>query len=137
MKVHMSLPVSDIEATTRFYEALFAVPPSKVKADYVKFEPDFVPLNISFHTAASGEPHASPHLGFELASAEELDGHHRRLSEAGLIRVARETGVCCYAEQDKFWVEDPDGHAWEFYHLLADTTQRNTPNPEPAGCCPS
>jgi N-acetylglutamate synthase-like GNAT family acetyltransferase/2-polyprenyl-3-methyl-5-hydroxy-6-metoxy-1,4-benzoquinol methylase len=27
---------------------------------------------------------------------------------------------CCHANQDKFWVEDPDGVEWEVYHLNYD-----------------
>jgi len=27
---------------------------------------------------------------------------------------------CCHANQDKFWVRDPDGVEWEVYHLNYD-----------------
>jgi hypothetical protein len=27
---------------------------------------------------------------------------------------------CCHANQDKFWVRDPDGLEWEVYHLNYD-----------------
>jgi len=27
---------------------------------------------------------------------------------------------CCHANQDKFWVTDPDGVEWEVYHLNYD-----------------
>ena len=27
---------------------------------------------------------------------------------------------CCYAVQDKVWVEDPDGNAWEVFVVKAD-----------------
>jgi hypothetical protein len=27
---------------------------------------------------------------------------------------------CCHANQDKFWVQDPDGVEWEVYHLNYD-----------------
>ena len=27
---------------------------------------------------------------------------------------------CCHANQDKFWVVDPDGAQWEVYHLNYD-----------------
>ena len=35
--------------------------------------------------------------------------------------VAEENVSCCYALQDKFWVEDPDGHKWEVYNFKGDT----------------
>jgi hypothetical protein len=35
--------------------------------------------------------------------------------------VTEEMGVnCCHANQDKFWVKDPDGIEWEVYHLNYD-----------------
>ncbi len=30
---------------------------------------------------------------------------------------------CCYANQDKFWVRDPDGIEWEVYHLNYDVDE--------------
>jgi len=43
-----------------------------------------------------------------------------RIKAAGLP-VREEMGVdCCHANQDKFWVQDPDGVEWEVYHLNYD-----------------
>jgi hypothetical protein len=43
-----------------------------------------------------------------------------RVKAAGLP-VTEEMGVnCCHANQDKFWVKDPDGVEWEVYHLNYD-----------------
>ena len=43
-----------------------------------------------------------------------------RVKAAGLP-VKEEMGVnCCHANQDKFWVKDPDGVEWEVYHLNYD-----------------
>jgi hypothetical protein len=43
-----------------------------------------------------------------------------RVKAAGLP-VREEMGVdCCHANQDKFWVQDPDGVDWEVYHLNYD-----------------
>jgi len=43
-----------------------------------------------------------------------------RVKGAGLP-VVEEMGVnCCHANQDKFWVKDPDGIEWEVYHLNYD-----------------
>ena len=42
--------------------------------------------------------------------------------------------TCCYAVQDKVWVDGPDGARWEVYTVLADA-----PGPEGLGgderCC--
>jgi hypothetical protein len=48
---------------------------------------------------------------------------------------------CCHANQDKFWVEDPDGLAWEVYvlnHDLEDGAAApgcGTPAVAASSCC--
>jgi hypothetical protein len=43
-----------------------------------------------------------------------------RVKASGLP-VKEQMGVdCCHANQDKFWVKDPDGVEWEVYHLNYD-----------------
>jgi hypothetical protein len=43
-----------------------------------------------------------------------------RVKAAGLV-VREEMAVnCCHANQDKFWVQDPDGVEWEVYVLNHD-----------------
>ena len=37
--------------------------------------------------------------------------------------------TCCYALQDKVWVNDPDGAPWEVYTVLADA-----PTEDGLGC---
>jgi hypothetical protein len=34
---------------------------------------------------------------------------------------------CCYSNQDKFWVRDPDGVEWEVYHLNYDLEDETSP----------
>ena len=65
-----------------------------------------------------------------------------RVKAAGLP-VREEFSVdCCHANQDKFWVKDPDGVEWEVYHLnydLEEETARPTgatfPILKTASCC--
>ncbi len=35
-------------------------------------------------------------------------------------RLVEESGTCCFAKQDKVWVDGPDG-AWEIYTVLEDS----------------
>lgn len=133
MKFHTNLPVHDIEATTRFYSLLFDEAPAKKKADYVKFLPKSVSLNISFHQADDPKMR-DLHLGFEVSDGVELDRMYQRLKAEGLVGEERETSVCCYANQEKFWVVDPDGYKWELYVLLEDTEKKTD---RATGCCAS
>ncbi len=134
MRFHTSLPVTDIARTVDFYRLLLDSEPVKVKADYAKFLPGDH-LNISFHTNPDGvETLRSIHLGFQLSSRAELDVVYARLAAAGLPSGKRETSICCYASQDKFWVTDPDGYRWELYYLVADTDVKIAPA---TACCVS
>ena len=39
---------------------------------------------------------------------------------AGLVQREEIGTNCCYARQDKFWVNDPDGTEWEVYYFHED-----------------
>lgn len=134
MRFHVNLPVADVERSVAFYRELFRSEPVKQRDDYAKFLPPDVALNISFRRDPEGVAALeTPHLGFEVLSREALERAHRRLAAAGLAET-RETSVCCYALQDKFWVTDPDGYRWELYYLVEDTAEKMSPS---TGCCAS
>jgi len=68
---------------------------------------------------AAGEGHVN-HMGVQLPSRDDVVTQLERVKAAGLP-VREEFGVdCCHANQDKFWVEDPDGVEWEVYVLNHD-----------------
>jgi hypothetical protein len=59
-------------------------------------------------------------VGVQVDSVETVMAELARGKTAGLP-VVEEMGVnCCHANQDKFWVKDPDGVEWEVYHLNYD-----------------
>ena len=62
-----------------------------------------------------------------------------RLAAAGLASIEERGTTCCYAKQDKFWVEgSPDGERWEFYTVLADSSTFfavEATTSDEAGCC--
>ena len=134
MRFHTSLPVRNIHDTVMFYRALFDLEPVKAKCDYAKFLPTDAGLNISFHESADVGELTPLHLGLEMPDRAALDRAHSRLTAAGSITVERETSICCYANQDKFWVADPDGYRWEVYLLLEDTVVKID---SAASCCVS
>ena len=59
-------------------------------------------------------------MGVQLDSPSGVVEHLARVKASGLA-VREEMGVdCCHANQDKFWVRDPDGVEWEVYYLNYD-----------------
>ena len=75
---------------------------------------------------------------------ETVTAHLQRVKAAGLP-VREEMGVtCCHANQDKFWVHDPDGVEWEVYHLNYDLEDaaptaglKTLPLAKASSCCAS
>ena len=62
------------------------------------------------------------HLGVEVASVDGVDAEQTRLAGHGLASVDERGTTCCYATQEKFWVEGtPGGERWEVYTVLADS----------------
>ena len=125
VKFHLSLNVASLDRSVEFFRVLFDRPPAKCRPDYAKFELDEPPVVLSLEPSAQGNGGgALNHLGFRLASSEDLVDWQRRLELAG-ITSQREEGVeCCYARQSKFWVRDPDNNLWEIYVLEEDIEHR-------------
>jgi len=120
VKFHLSLNVSDLERSLRFYSALLNAEPVKIYANYAKFELEEPPVILSLkpHRASRGGP--LNHFGLRLRTIEDVAAAQRRLEAAG-FRVSRQDDVrCCYAHQTKFWVADPDETLCEVYVLHAD-----------------
>ncbi len=56
----------------------------------------------------------------EVESTEVVATTSSRLSGLGLPTANEDEVACCYAVQDKVWVDAPDGEPWEIYTVLAD-----------------
>jgi catechol 2,3-dioxygenase-like lactoylglutathione lyase family enzyme len=112
--------VSDLTKSRAFYEKFLGEDPVKVKQGYVKFLPDWAPVNLALSTGGPGGVGTIDHVGVQVDSVETVIAQLARVKAAGLP-VTEEMGVnCCHANQDKFWVKDPDGVEWEVYHLNYD-----------------
>jgi catechol 2,3-dioxygenase-like lactoylglutathione lyase family enzyme len=134
--IHIHLVTSDLDRSSAFYEALFG-PPVKAKPGYRKFLPSFAPLNLALSAAATGSRGAvSTHLGVQFETSEEVRQQLTRIKATGLS-LREEIGVsCCHANQDKFWVRDPDGVEWEFYAINFDI-EGPVPREDVNPCCVS
>src|SRR4051794_7134073 len=59
----------------------------------------------------------------DVDTVDAVDAIQTRLAADGLATIDERGTTCCYAKQDKFWVEGtPNGKAWEVYTVLADST---------------
>ena len=119
-KVHLHLHVSDLAKSREFYEKFLGTGPIKVKDGYVKFLPDWAPVNLALSAGGAAGAGTIDHVGVQVAAVDTVMSELARVKAAGLP-VREEMGVdCCHANQDKFWVQDPDGVRWEVYHLNYD-----------------
>jgi catechol-2,3-dioxygenase len=128
-RVHVHLKASDLKASRTFYQEFLGVEPVKDKADHVKFLVPFAPLNLVISPArrqsAAESRGVVNHLGIELPSGATVQEHLERIKQRGL-RVREQLNVnCCYANQSKFWIIDPDGTEWEVYHVNYDLIEKH------------
>jgi predicted enzyme related to lactoylglutathione lyase len=135
-RLQLALNVEDVEAATAFYSKLLGVGPAKVRPGYANFAVAEPPLKLVL-IENKGAVDSLNHLGVELGSVDDVDAAQTRLAEAGLTSVDERGTTCCYATQDKFWVETaPDGERWEFYTVLADSPTFFAVEPaEQTACC--
>lgn len=125
LKPHVSLNVSNIDASVAFYEKAFGAPATKRRPGYAKFDLHAPLLNLTMQEAPRTGVNAS-HFGVQVASSEDVAAARARFMEAGLVTTTEESTSCCYAVQDKVWVEDPDGNAWEVFVVKGDTDEMGT-----------
>ena len=117
-RVQLALNVPDIDEAVTFYSKLFATEPNKRKPGYANFAVVDPPLKLVLFEQPDAEARLN-HLGVEVTSSDEVWAHQARLTDDGVDAV-EESGTCCFAKQDKVWVDGPDG-AWEIYTVLADS----------------
>jgi catechol 2,3-dioxygenase-like lactoylglutathione lyase family enzyme len=118
-RVQLALNVSDLDAAIAFYSKLFDSTPAKVRPGYANFAIAEPPLKLVL-IAGSGDPGTLNHLGVEVESADLVASANARLSSEGLACATEHEVTCCFAVQDKVWVDAPDGEPWEIYTVLAD-----------------
>ena len=74
-----------------------------------------------------------------MASTDEVLAAQARLSGEGLTTASEEGVACCYARQDKVWVDGPSGEPWEIYTVLEDVEmlggQLRAVDPETGATC--
>jgi catechol 2,3-dioxygenase-like lactoylglutathione lyase family enzyme len=117
-RVQLALNVADLERSIEFYTKLFGTGPAKVRPGYANFAVADPPLKLVLF-AGAGEPGSLNHLGVEVESTDEVMAAVARARTEDLPAQVQESTTCCFAVQDKVWIDGPD-NAWEFYTVLAD-----------------
>jgi len=127
-RLQLALNVDDLDTSIAFYSKLFGTDPAKVRDGYANFAVAEPPLKLVL-IENPGHGGSVNHLGVEVPDADTVDAEQTRLAGVGLASVDPSTGsgqrerdtVCCYARQDKFWVQGtPNGEQWEIYTVLED-----------------
>jgi catechol 2,3-dioxygenase-like lactoylglutathione lyase family enzyme len=131
IKPHVSLNVTDIEASVAFYERAFGVTATKRRPAYAKFDLTSPMLNLTMQEAPRTGINAS-HFGIQVATTDDVREAKERFEKAALATRSEEGVTCCYAVQDKVWIEDPDGNSWEVFVVKADAA---TMQSDRQGCC--
>jgi catechol 2,3-dioxygenase-like lactoylglutathione lyase family enzyme len=120
-RIQLALNVDDLDASIAFYTTLFGTEPAKIRPGYANFAVADPPLKLVL-LENPGQGGSVNHLGVEVPDVDTVDTEQLRLVGHGLSSVDERGTTCCYAKQDKFWVEGaPDGERWEVYTVLADS----------------
>jgi catechol 2,3-dioxygenase-like lactoylglutathione lyase family enzyme len=139
-RVQLALNVSNLEEAIEFYSKMFNAKPAKVREGYANFAIAEPPLKLVLIERApddASEFHHLNHLGVELEDSVQVDQSIERFENLGLVDKIQKDEVCCFAKQDKVWVQSPDDAPWEFYTVLADspTFYAKVEGAEGSACC--
>jgi len=131
LKPHVSLNVTDVDRSVAFYEKAFGVAATKRRPGYAKFDLAEPSLNLSMVQAPRTGVNAS-HFGIQVAATEDVAEARARFEAAGLPTFSEDDTACCYAVQDKVWIEDPDGNSWEVFVVKGDAPVMKA---DASACC--
>jgi catechol 2,3-dioxygenase-like lactoylglutathione lyase family enzyme len=140
-RLQLALNVSDLDEAVEFYSKLFATGPAKIRPGYANFAIADPPLKLVLIEDAKQTPGSLNHLGVEVASSAEVAAAQTRLTAVDLPTATEDEVTCCFALQDKVWVDGPGGEPWEIYTVLSDAEmpagELRTAEPSGAACCAS
>jgi len=134
-RFHVHVSVNDLAASIRFYSTIFSAAPTVEKDDYAKWMLE--DPRINFAISKRGDKAGVNHLGLQVDAAEELAALRRQVASAEIAAEDEPAAECCYALSDKYWIEDPQGVAWETFHTLGDIPMfgNDSTQAAPASAC--
>ncbi|MDA0370980.1 MAG: ArsI/CadI family heavy metal resistance metalloenzyme [Actinomycetota bacterium] len=118
-RVQLALNVSNMTEAIAFYTKLFGCEPAKIRDGYANFSIAEPPLKLVL-IEKPDEAGTLNHLGVEVESTDVVQQAIARLQNEGMSTLVEDQTTCCYAVQDKVWVDGPDAEKWEIYTVLAD-----------------
>ena len=138
-RLQLALNVSDLDEAVTFYSKLFGTEPAKLRPGYANFAIAEPPLKLVL-IEGHGEPGSLNHLGVEVETTDEVGAAQARLVGEGLATATEDEVACCYAVQDKVWIDGPDREPWEIYTVLSDVEMapgelRTVAPSEESTCC--
>jgi hypothetical protein len=115
-RFHVHVSVNDLARSIGFYSKLFGTAPAVTKPDYAKWMLE--DPRVNFAISQRGHQAGVNHLGLQVDSADELASLRTQVAAADIAALDEKGAACCYAKSDKYWVQDPQGIAWETFHTL-------------------
>ena len=135
LKAHLALNVKHVTESIDFYKKMLGIEPSKVRTGYAKFDVQNPPLNLTLNEVPFSGKGALSHLGIQVATTDDVNAMKGRWESEGLIAREEIQTSCCYALQDKAWVNDPDGNEWEVFVVLEDNLSEEVQAAADKTCC--
>lgn len=136
-RIQLALNVDNLDESIAFYSTLLNTEPAKIKPGYANFAVAEPPLKLVL-IENPGQGGSINHLGVEVADTDTVDAEQTRLHSAGFASVDERDVTCCYAKQNKFWVENaPNAERWEIYTVLEDSVTFSAADADETGCCGS
>jgi catechol 2,3-dioxygenase-like lactoylglutathione lyase family enzyme len=123
-RLHVHVAVKDLEASVRFYSPLFSASPKVQKPDYAKWMLD--DPRVNFAISSRGAEPGVDHLGIQVEDRSELEEVYGRLKAADAPVIEEGETVCCYAQSEKSWIQDPQGVQWETFLTSGESTVYGT-----------
>lgn len=128
-RVELALNVRNVDAAIKFYSKLLKAEPAKRRSGYANFSINNPPLKLVLIENAEATGTLN-HLGVEVETTEEVTLASAHFKYLGIETTPETNVTCCYALQDKVWVDDPDGTSWKIYTVSADSQVRDVKSTE-------
>jgi len=133
-RLQLALNVRDLDKAIDHYSRVFGVAPAKVRPGYANFIVSDPPLKLVLMEDAAATDSVN-HLGIEVEDVDQVRAAHERVTAVGLPTHVEGETTCCFAVQDKFWIEGGE-QPFEVYTVLADSEMRSSRVVEETCCTP-